>query len=267
LHIWLYLSCMTNTLPTPQTEKQQIIVSLRLPVYAVLVLWVIKIIEVVAHFSLSSWGIYPRTLHGLTGIITAPLIHGQARADDWLGNFSHLFSNTMPLIVLGFLVLLSYRQIAARLLTIIWLGSGILVWLFGRPSYHIGASMIIYGLAFFVFFSGVFRKDVRSIALASIVVLFYGSMIWGLLPIERGVSWEGHLAGALTGIACAHYYRHVNPRKRYDWEIEEEQLAQTQPNDSQPEDPFWAPKPPPSSTSTILDWEVKYHYIDGNKKE
>ncbi|QQS27398.1 MAG: rhomboid family intramembrane serine protease [Sphingobacteriales bacterium] len=260
---------MTTTVNPIQNEKQQVINSLKIPVYAVLVLWLIKIAEVVFNFSLSSLGIYPRTIRGIAGIITAPLIHGGARGNDILGDFSHIFSNTMPLIVLGFIVLYSYRQIAAKLISIIWLGSGMMVWLAGRASYHIGASMLIYGLAFFVFFSGVFRKDTRSIALASIVVLFYGSMVWGLLPLERGVSWEGHIAGAIMGIATAYLYRGVNPRKRYDWEIEEEQLKK-QPVETNLEDPFWVPKPIQTNRYTsdnILNWEVNYHLLESKKTD
>ena len=260
---------MTTTTNSLVTEKQQVINSLKLPIYAVILLWAIKIIEVIGHISFSNWGIYPRSLHGIIGIFTAPLIHGGARGNDILGDFSHIFSNTMPIIVLGFIVLYTYRQIAAKLIAIIWLGSGALVWLVGRESYHIGASMLIYGLAFFVFFSGVFRKDTRSIALASIVVLFYGSMVWGLLPLEIGVSFEGHIAGALMGIGCAYFFRGVNPRKRYEWEIEEEQ-AQKEPVVTNIEDPFWAPKPVnPTSNSldNILKWDVTYHFVESKKPD
>lgn len=260
---------MTTTTNTLQTEKQQVINSLKLPIYAVLVLWAIKIFEVISQISLSSFGIYPRTLHGILGIFTAPFIHGGARGNDILGDFSHIFSNTMPLIVLGFMVLYSYKQIAAKLIAIIWLGSGMMVWLGGRASYHIGASMLIYGLAFFVFFSGLFRKDTRSIALAAIVVMFYGSMVWGLLPLERGVSWEGHIAGAVMGIGCAYFYRGVNPRKRYDWEIEEEQ-SKKEPVETNIEDPFWVPKqvnPTSHSLDNILKWDVTYHFVESKKPD
>lgn len=259
---------MNNTLPSENTEKNRLKQSLLWPVYFVALLWAIKLFEVFSGIDLGGLGVYPRSLRGLPGIFTAPFIHGDARGNDILGNFSHIISNTMPLVVLGFLVLYSYRQIAAKVITIVWLGSGLLVWMGGRASYHIGASMLIYGLAFFVFFSGVFRKDVKAIALASIVVLFYGSMVWGLLPIQPGVSWEGHIAGAITGIVCAYLFRHVNPRPRYEWELEEEE--------PQPEllheDPFWVPKQQyptlqnPDSNS-ILDWEVKYHYVEGKKPD
>lgn len=258
---------MNTPTNTDQTEKNRIRESLLWPFYFVVLLWVIKVFEVLSQTDLAVFGIYPRSLRGIIGIFTAPLIHGDARGNDILGNYSHLFSNTMPLIVLGFMILYSYRQIAAKLIAIIWFGSGALVWLAARNSYHIGASMLIYGMAFFIFFSGVFRRDVRAIALACIVVMFYGSMVWGLLPIQSGVSWEGHISGALMGITCAYIFRHVNPRARYQWELEEEPETETI-----IEDPFWVPKEPisisPHSTSNnILDWEVKYHYVEGKKPD
>ena len=113
-----------------------------------------------------------------------------------------------------------YPKVAYKVFTIIYFGSGVLVWFFGREVYHIGASGIIYGFVSFLFFSGIFRKDNRSIALALVVIFLYGGLIWGVLPVEKGVSWESHLFGAIVGLISAFIFREVDPPKRYDWEDE-----------------------------------------------
>ncbi|MFZ1281698.1 MAG: rhomboid family intramembrane serine protease, partial [Ignavibacteriaceae bacterium] len=140
------------------------------------------------------------------------------------GGFSHLISNTAPLIFMGLGIFYFYPKVAYKVFTIIYLGTGVLVWIFAREVYHIGASGIIYGFVSFLFFSGIFRKDNRSIALALIVILFYGGLIWGVLPIEKGVSWESHLFGAIAGIIAAFIFRKVDPPKKYDWEDEESEI-------------------------------------------
>jgi membrane associated rhomboid family serine protease len=157
-------------------------------------------------------GILPRNQSGLIGVFTSPLIHG---------GFSHLISNTAPLIVMGLGIFYFYPKVAYKVFTIIYFGTGILVWIFAREVYHIGASGIIYGFVSFLFFSGIFRKDNRSIALALVVVFLYGGLIWGVLPVEKGVSWESHLFGTLVGIIPAFIFRKIDPPKRYDWENEE----------------------------------------------
>ena len=146
-------------------------------------------------------GILPRNITGLVGIFTSPLIHG---------SFSHLISNTAPLIFMGLGIFYFYPKVAYKVFTIIYLGTGILVWIFAREVYHIGASGIIYGFVSFLFFSGIFRKDNRSIALALVVVFLYGGLIWGVLPVEKGVSWESHLFGAIVGIIPAFIFRKID---------------------------------------------------------
>jgi membrane associated rhomboid family serine protease len=154
----------------------------------------------------------PRKLHGLIGIITAPLIHS---------GFSHLTSNSLPLLLLGIGILYSYPKSAVKVLSLIYIVPGIFVWFFARPAYHIGASGLIYGFVSFLFFSGIIRRDTRSIALALIVTFLYGSIIWGIIPQNSGISWEYHLFGSLTGIACSIIFRKSDPYKRYDWEDED----------------------------------------------
>jgi membrane associated rhomboid family serine protease len=179
-------------------------------------LWVIKLLELAMHLDLARFGVYPGTLPGLAGIVFAPLIHGSV---------THLFSNTLPIVVLGTAVLYGYPRSAKLVIPAVYFGTGIGVWLFGRSAWHIGASGLTFGLMFFVFTIGVLRWDTRSIALALVVFLLYGGMIWGIFPGDPSVSFESHLAGALIGIALAVLLRNRDPappRKRYSWEDEKD---------------------------------------------
>ena len=175
-------------------------------------LWVIKLLELAMHLNLARLGVYPGTLPGLVGIVFAPLIHGSV---------THLFSNTLPVVILGTAVLYGYPRSAKLVIPAVYFGAGICVWLFGRSAWHIGASGLTFGMMFFVFTIGVLRWDTRSIALALVVFLLYGGMIWGVFPGDPSVSFESHLAGALIGITLAVLLRNRDPappRKRYSWE-------------------------------------------------
>jgi membrane associated rhomboid family serine protease len=195
-------------LQNPKDFFRKLIIPLTFP----LLLWIIYLITYLLDIYPYKLGILPRNLSGLIGIFASPLIHG---------GFSHLISNTTPLIFMGLGIFYFYPRVAYKVFTIIYFGSGILVWIFAREVYHIGASGIIYGFVSFLFFSGIFRKDNRSIALALVVVFLYGGLIWGVLPVEKGVSWESHLFGAIVGIVPAFIFRKTDPPKKYDWEDEE----------------------------------------------
>ena len=175
------------------------------------VLWTILIFDSVFNLGLARFGLRPRDLQGLLGIFTAPLIHG---------GFEHLFSNSLPLVVSLTTILYLYPRSAMRVIPVIWLGSGVLGWVIGRPSLHFGASGLVYGLLAYVFISGMLRLDMRSVAVSVMVWFLYGSMIWGVLPIRPNMSWELHLSGAIIGVALAIVYRRwdVTPVKRYAWE-------------------------------------------------
>jgi len=174
-------------------------------------LWVILIVDTVFGLGLARFGLRPKHMEGLIGIFTAPLIHGGAE---------HLFSNTLPLTVSLTTILYLYPRSAMRVMPFIWMGSGLLAWLIGRPSLHFGASGFVYGLLAYVFVSGILRLDMRSVAVSVMVWFLYGSMIWGVLPIRPNMSWELHLGGAILGVALAIVYRHwdITPVKRYAWE-------------------------------------------------
>ena len=163
------------------------------------------------------FGIYPGEISGLRGVLFAPLIHG---------SFSHVFSNTLPLLILGTAILVGYPRSSKYVLPIMYFGVGLLVWIFGRESFHVGASGINFGLLSFVFVIGVLRWDKKAIALACLVFFMYGGMIWGVLPSEPGISFESHLFGAGIGVLCAFIFRNFDakpPEKYYEWEGETEE--------------------------------------------
>lgn len=168
------------------------------PLRLTFVIWAVFSIQFYLGIDFGFLGIYPLSLSGAVGIITGPLVHG---------SLSHILSNTFPLLFLGTTLFVFYDRIAVWVFLNCYFITGILVWLFGRPFYHIGASGLIYGLAFFLIFLGIFRKDMKSMTISIVVVLLYGSMIYGLLPANSSVSWESHAFGAATGVALSFVYR------------------------------------------------------------
>jgi len=199
-----------------------------LPILAfVALLWAVKLAETVGGLSLVSYGIFPRRIDALHGVLWAPLIHG---------SWPHLAGNTAALLVLGTALLYGYPRSARIVLPALYAGTGVAVWLFARPAYHIGASGLGFGLLFFVFTIGVLRWEPRAIALAMIVCFLYGSTVWGIFPLDPEVSFETHLSGALVGLALAFALRWRDPprpRKRYGWEEDdhEEQAGAAWPDD------------------------------------
>ena len=171
---------------------------LRIPVVAILAIWVIYWVEIRFGYNFNSYGILPREIKGLRGIFFSPFIHSDA---------SHLSSNSVPLFVLLASLFYFYRQIAHKVLIYGTLLSGLICWCIARGSYHIGASGIIYLLFSFIFFSGIIRKHYRLIAMSLVVIFLYGSMIWFILPTEDRISWEGHLASFIVGLLFSFFYR------------------------------------------------------------
>lgn len=192
-------------------ERKKFLFSASVPLIFVAFLWLIKIIETIFNISFANLGILPRYTSGLIGIITYPLIHE---------NFNHLISNSVPILFLGTGILYFYPKASFKVFAIIYFLPGILIWFFGRTAYHIGASGLIYGFVTFLFFSGIIRRDNRSISLALVVTFLYGSLVWGVLPVDGKISWEAHLFGALSGILCAFIFKKSDPYKKYDWEDE-----------------------------------------------
>lgn len=172
--------------------------SFRFPLTLVLAMILIFALDALGQLALYEFSIYPRRLSGLIGIVTAPLLHG---------DLSHLFNNSLPILVLGGALFYFYPRKAYPVIWISWLASGIFTWLWGRENYHLGASGLIYAWAAFIFVSGLIRGRSQLLAFSLLVVFLYGGMAWGLLPVEERVSYEGHWAGALSGLALALYFR------------------------------------------------------------
>lgn len=211
-------------------EKKKFKFSLVIPLLLVLFLWLVAALDNLAELELYKFGIYPRRLKGLMGIVLAPLVHG---------GIKHLFANTLPLIILGTAINFFYRALAYKVIVLVWLLTGVMVWIFGRDSYHIGASGIIYGIASFLFFSGVVRGNIRLAALSLIVVFLYGGLVWGIFPFSSGVSWESHFFGGFWGLITAIYYRNEGPTTKHNFwlnsfadEVDEDENSD--------EDPYWA---------------------------
>lgn len=217
--------------PRPEDDTARLKRAFGLVAVFTIGLWVIKLSEVALGLELARYGVFPQRADGLAGILFAPLIHGSP---------AHLFANTAPLLVLGTALLYGYPRSARLVLPAVYLGSGLGVWLFARPAFHLGASGLTFGMMFFVFTIGVLRWDRRAIALALVVFFLYGGMIWGIFPGDPEVSFEYHFFGAAIGVILAVLLRNFDPRppeKTYGWEGEE-------PTDD--EFPEWDETPPPT---------------------
>tara|TARA_B100001287_G_scaffold11825_1_gene8937 strand:+ start:33 stop:656 length:624 start_codon:yes stop_codon:yes gene_type:complete len=197
-----------------QKKTKNLFKILFVPMMFLLIMWTTHLFQFVFNISFIKLGVLPKTYIGLKGVFLSPFIH-----KDW----SHLINNSYPILVLGTLLFYSYKKIAYRIFFLLFIFSGVLLWMIGRQSFHIGASGIIYSLASFLFFSGIIRKNPPLTAISLVVLFLYGSMIWGLFPINKFSSWEGHLSGFITGLIISILFREDGPkRKKYQWEIDEE---------------------------------------------
>lgn len=236
-----------------------------IPLLWILVIWFVYWLEVTFGFSLNSYGIRPRSFVGLRGILFSPFIHGSVQ---------HLWSNSLPLLILSMALLYFYRPIASKVFIFGGLLTGLLTWLIAENGTHIGASGIVYLLASFLFFKGISSKNYRLMALSLIVVFVYGSLVWGVFPGEERISWEGHLSGAIVGGVFALLFRNYTliPERKYSWErldYKEEEDEFMKHFDEQGN--F---VPTPSSEKAEDDaveelpaLEVRYHYIPSEKNK
>lgn len=199
--------------------RKKLLLSMIIPGIFVLLMWLVKLTEVLFETDLTQFGIFPLMVKGLPGIVFSPFIHA---------DFAHLFSNSVPLFFLSLALFYFYSEVALKVFIWTFFITGLLVWLGGREAWHIGASGIVYGLASFLFFSGIIRRYFRLIALSLLIVFLYGSMIWGLFPdIYKNVSWESHMLGFFSGIILAIFYRKQGPQKPvYEWMEDEDSLSQ-----------------------------------------
>ena len=222
-------------------------------------MWLIFALDKMFELDLYRFGVHPGEWEGLIGIITSPFIHSTT-------SFDHIMSNTVPAFILTWLLFYHYRKIATKSFLLIYIITGFGTWYLGKPSYHIGMSGVIYGLTSFLVFSGFFRKNMRVAAISLFVVFIYGSLVWGILPIKAGVSWEGHLSGFFAGIMVAVIFKEKGPQPaKMRYEIEEELGIE-------PELEYWkegfVPPPPPEpiqkNQPQII---IKYNYVPKIKKE
>ena len=180
------------------------------PLLFVILIWLVFWFEIRFGFDFNYLGIRPRDLTGLRGILLSPFIHADIK---------HLFNNSIPLLILSMALFYFYRDISWKILIYGLLLTGFFTWLIGRPANHIGASGVIYLLASFLFFKGIFSRFYRLMALSFIVVFSYGGMMWFVMPVDPSISWEGHLSGFAVGLLFAFIYKQkIVKQPKYDWE-------------------------------------------------
>jgi len=181
-----------------------------------MVIGLVHFIQYVFEIRFTHYGVYPRSTKGLIGIITSPLVHG---------SFSHLFNNSIPILILGSSLFYFYKEVAFKVSVWVYLMVGVWTWVYAREAYHIGASGLLYGLFSFLLVSGFIRRNTQLIALSFAVIFLYGSLVWGIFPIDVKISFEGHMWGFVAGIILAWYYRKQGPQKiEHHWEEEDDEL-------------------------------------------
>jgi len=204
---------------TSNIEKKRIFYALVFPAFFIVVLLAVWFMGKIWETNWNRFGVFPGQLDGLWGIITSPFIHADAK---------HLLSNSVPLLVLGWCLFYFYKDLGYGVFPILWVLSGIFTWIFGRDAWHIGASGLTYSLAFFLFFSGIFRRHIPLMAVSLIIAFLYGSIVWAMFPVTKfidpSISWEGHLSGAISGLLCSLIFIKRGPQKpKPEPEIDEEE--------------------------------------------
>jgi membrane associated rhomboid family serine protease len=193
-------------------QNKRLSQSILFSIFAITILWCIKSAEILFGLNLSFMGLVPLDAAGVLGIVTAPLVHG---------SLEHIFNNTFAILILASVLYYGYPKSWWKVLTLVWILSGVGVWLFARQASHIGASGVTHGLFFFLFVASVFRRDKSSVAIMMIAFLLYGGMTMTIFPREEGISFEYHFFGALAGVIAALIWRDSDPKpveKRYEWE-------------------------------------------------
>jgi membrane associated rhomboid family serine protease len=196
--------------------SKKLLLSMMIPGIFIFLMWMVKIVEVLFNIEFAKLGIYPLSVKGLPGILFSPFIHA---------DFTHLFNNSIPLFFLSVALFYFYSEVATKIFFLNYLITGLLVWFAGRDAWHIGSSGLVYGLASFLFFSGIIRRYFRLVALSLLVVFLYGEMVWGLFPgIYKNVSWESHMLGFFSGILLSVWFRDEGPQQPvYEWMTEDEE--------------------------------------------
>ena len=216
-------------------EIRRLLVAAVIPTFFMVLCWMMFAAERLLDVSFSQYGLMPREISHWFGVFTMPFLHA---------SLSHIFSNTVSFVVLGTMLFYFYPEKALRVFLISYIFTGILTWIIGIGGVHIGASGMIYAFAAYIFTVGARSGNIQNMALSLIVVFLYGSMVWGLYPQNTGISWEGHLAGAVTGLVCAFIY----PIKKVVHDFDDED-----------DDDY-------DTTFEGSDIEIKYHYKSEKEK-
>ena len=195
-------------------EIKKILSSFWYPALLVTLIWLVMILQEFYGIPFKNYGLLPRNVAGLTGIISTVFIHA-----DW----KHLFNNSVPLLILGWGLFYFYKEVAWKIILWVVIMGGFWTWISAREAHHIGASGLVYGLFSFLLFSGFIRKNKQLLSLSFLVAFLYGSLVWGLLPIDYRMSWESHFWGFVAGFVLAVYYRKIGRQEeKHVWNEDEE---------------------------------------------
>jgi len=203
-----------------KAERKKILYSAVFPLFLLLLMFLAHSVQALEETHWFFLGVKPLSVEGLPGILLSPFIHA-----DW----GHLGANAGPFLVLTSVLFYVYRDIALKVFIWIYVLAGIWLWFGARDAWHVGASGLVYGIATFLFVSGIIRNYVPLIALSMMVVFLYGSLFWGIFPVEWLVeySWEAHMWGAIAGLVIAVVFRKEGPQKppppEEEWDDEQEE--------------------------------------------
>jgi membrane associated rhomboid family serine protease len=185
---------------TPAQEARSAGFQLVLGIVALM--WLVEVVDTIDHHRLDQWGIEPRDAEGLRGVVAAPFLHS---------GFDHLISNTIPFVVLGLLIALNGIARVAVVTAIVMVIGGLGTWLFApENTLHIGASGVVFGYASYLISRGLFDKSALELAIGGLVVVVWGGALLASLVPQEGISWQGHLFGAVGGVVAA---RLLAPRR------------------------------------------------------
>ena len=180
------------------TIKNSLWFSILMPSLFIAVAWMVFIFERSWGMDLSIYGLLPREITHWYGILTMPFLHG---------DLSHIFFNSISFIGMGTLLFYFYPKHCWKVFGLSYIFCGVITWLIGRSNYHIGASAMIYAFSAYIFTTGIKSRNRKLLAVSLIVIIINGGMLWGVLPQETGISWEGHLAGLICGVIFAFIYK------------------------------------------------------------
>jgi membrane associated rhomboid family serine protease len=242
---------LTTIRKSPDSDKWHMIDALMASLAVLFVCWAVFLMDEYLGIHTRRFGMAPRTWEGLRGLITMHFLHG-----DW----KHLTQNSLGFLVLNSFLFYFYRSISIKVL--LWSAciGAIVLWMIGRPSNHIGLSLVIYGEFAFLLVSGFIRRNTQMLRVALLVTLYYGSLVWYILPIDHTISWEGHLGGFLAGCFVAWWFRKQGPQRTfYRYELEPELLDDENAYWKVPKEP---PVDPPKQHTSV---SIRYHYTEGKK--